>query len=195
MDVDHESHRAKETAFDKQADDDVLRRSAPRKLTGLDLAEARLAVGDTTSASAMARQAIAQSSKEPAVDTGRANFILARVDLMTGHPEQAAGEFQTAASTAKETRILAWSHIYLGRMEDLRCSRDAAVSEYQQALAVRDGQQDTRIAAERGVKTAFAVRGHSCDQDADPDAEKNEKDDDKSGSGKKVEPPPASTPK
>src|SRR6202044_2575635 len=28
MDVDHESHRAKQTVSDKQADDDVLRRSA-----------------------------------------------------------------------------------------------------------------------------------------------------------------------
>ena len=34
-------------------------------------------------------------------------------------------------------------------------------------LAVRDGQQDTRLAAERGAKTAYAVKGHSCDEDAD----------------------------
>jgi len=39
MDVDHEVHRARDVAFDKEADDDPLRRSAPRKLAGLDLAE------------------------------------------------------------------------------------------------------------------------------------------------------------
>jgi hypothetical protein len=55
-------------------------------------------------------------------------------------------------------------------MLDLDCKRDEAVSEYKEALAVRDGQQDTRLAAERGVKTAYAVKGHSCDEDADDDA-------------------------
>src|ERR1700722_3075834 len=48
MDVDHEVHRARQVTFDKVADDDVLRRSAPRKLTGLDLAEAKLASGDVS---------------------------------------------------------------------------------------------------------------------------------------------------
>ena len=56
MDVDHEIHRARSVTFDSQADDDVLRRSAPRKLTGLDLAETRLAAGDYATASAMARK-------------------------------------------------------------------------------------------------------------------------------------------
>jgi hypothetical protein len=38
---------------------------------------------------------------------------------------------------------------------------------------VRDGRLDTRLAAERGVKTAYAVKGHSCDQDADDEAPDN----------------------
>ncbi len=46
MDVDQQVHRARQIDFDKQADDDVLERSKPRKLDGLDLAEARLAAGD-----------------------------------------------------------------------------------------------------------------------------------------------------
>jgi hypothetical protein len=63
-----------------------------------------------------------------------------------------------------------WSHIYLGRMLDLDCKRDEAIAEYKEALAARDGQQDTRLAAERGVKTAYAVNGHSCAEDAEDDA-------------------------
>jgi hypothetical protein len=55
-------------------------------------------------------------------------------------------------------------------MLDLDCKRDEAVSEYQLALTVRDGQQDTRLAAERGVKAAYAVKGHSCDEDSEDDA-------------------------
>ena len=54
-------------------------------------------------------------------------------------------------------------------MLDLDCKRDEAVAEYKEALAARDGQQDTRLAAERGVKAAYAVKGHSCEEDADDD--------------------------
>jgi tetratricopeptide (TPR) repeat protein len=168
MDIDHEVHRARDVTFDKVADDDPLRRSVPRKLAGLDLAEARLAAGDLATASALARQSLTVDSSTQAADAGRANFILARAAIMTGHPEEAMAGFEKAAATAKETRILAWSHIYLGRMMDLDCKRDDALEQYKDALAVRDGQQDTRLAAERGVRAAYAVKGHSCD--ADPDS-------------------------
>jgi tetratricopeptide (TPR) repeat protein len=184
MDVDHEIHRARSVTFDSQADDDVLRRSAPRKLTGLDLAEARLAAGDYATASAMARQSLSMASGDATLDTGRANFILARAAILTGHPDEAMAGFQKAAATAKETRILAWSHIYLGRMMDLDCKRDEALAQYKQALAVRDGQQDTRLAAERGVKAAYAVKGHSCQEDGDSDG----------GEGSEDKPPASNAP-
>jgi tetratricopeptide (TPR) repeat protein len=171
MDVDQQVHRARNIEFDKQSDGEVLGRTRPRKLTGLDLAEARLASGDVASASAIAQQALADKSDSlEAVAAGaRANFILARAAIMTGKPDEAIDRFQKTLATSKDQRLLAWSHIYLGRMLDLDCKRDEAVSEYQLALTVRDGQQDTRLAAERGVKTAYAVKGHSCDDDADDD--------------------------
>ena len=183
MDVDHEIHRAREVTYDKQADDDPLRRSAPRRLSGLDLAEARLAAGDLATASALARQTLAIPSDGETADSGRANFILARAAILTGHPEEAMTGFEKAAATAKETRILAWSHIYLGRMMDLDCKRDEALSQYKEALAIRDGQQDTRIAAERGVRTAYSVKGHSCDADADADSGDGTGNGQKDGSG------------
>ncbi|MGA8730987.1 MAG: hypothetical protein WB608_19685 [Terracidiphilus sp.] len=168
MDVDQQVHRARDVDFDKQADGDVLQRSKPRTPTGLDLAEARLEAGDFATASAMARQALTvHSDTLEAVDNAaRANFILARAAILSGHPEEAIDRFQKTLATSKEPRQLAWSHIYLGRMLDLDCKRDAAVAEYKEALANRDGAQDTRLAAERGVKAAYSVRGHSC-EDAD----------------------------
>ncbi len=84
---------------------------------------------------------------------------------MSGHADQAIDGFQKTLATSKEPRLLAWSHIYLGRMLDLDCKRDEALSEYKAALANRDGQQDTRLAAERGVKAAYAVKGHTCEDD------------------------------
>ena len=168
MDIDQQVHRARQIEFDKEADGDVLTRSKPRKLAGLDLAEARLSAGDVATASAMARQALTVHSDtlESTADSARANFILARAAILTGKPEQAIDGFQKTLATSKDPRLLAWSHIYLGRMLDLDCKRDEAVSEYKSAMAVRDGQQDTRLAAERGLKAAYEVKGHSCEDDA-----------------------------
>jgi tetratricopeptide (TPR) repeat protein len=175
MDIDQQIHRARAIEFDKEADGDVLTRSKPRKLTGLDLAEARLAAGDVATASAMARQALTTHSESPdasasldvAAASARADFILARAAILTGHPDQAIDGFQKTLAASKDPRLLSWSHIYLGRMLDLDCKRDQALSEYQEALKTRDGQLDTRLAAERGVKAPYAVNGHSCDEDAD----------------------------
>jgi hypothetical protein len=169
MDIDQQEHRARQTQFDKRADGDVLQRSKPRTLTGLDLAEAKLAQGDVAAASALAHKALGDKSDslDAVAQEARADFILARVAIMTGHPDVAIDDFQKTIATSKQPRLVAWSHIYLGRMLDLDCKRDQALSEYQAALAARDGEQDTRLAAERGVKTAYAVKGHSCDEDAD----------------------------
>jgi tetratricopeptide (TPR) repeat protein len=172
IDVQEQAHRARHIEFDKEADGEVLERSNPRKLTGLDLAEARLANGDVATASAIADQTLAvhADTLESVANSARANFILARAAILTGHPEQAIDDFQKTLATSKEPRLLAWSHIYLGRILDLDCKRDEAVAEYKDALTVRDGQLDTRLAAERGIKTAFAVRGHSCSEDAEDDS-------------------------
>jgi tetratricopeptide (TPR) repeat protein len=169
MDIPQQIHRAREIEFDKQADADVLQQRKPRVLTGLDLAEAKLSAGDIATATAMARQALAVHSDtlESVNQEARADFILARAAIMTGHPDQAVDRFQKTLSSSKDPRLLAWSHIYLGRMLDLDCKRDQALTEYQKALAVRDGQQDTRLAAERGVKAAYSVKGHSCEEDDD----------------------------
>jgi len=86
MDVDQQVHRARQIEFDKVADGDVLTRSKPRKLTGLDLAEVKLAGGDVATATAMARQALTANpdTLQGTADQARANFILARAALMTG---------------------------------------------------------------------------------------------------------------
>jgi len=172
MDVNQEIHRARQTVFDAKADGDVLQRDQPRELKGLDLAEEQLEAGDLANAKKLAEKVLGDSSKSPeaVANAARADFILARVAILSGDPEDAIDRFQQTLATGKEPRLLAWSHIYLGRMLDLECNRDAAVAEYKEALANRDGALDTRLAAERGVKTAYAVRGHSCSEDSDDDS-------------------------
>ncbi len=186
MDVDQQVHRAKQTEFDKEADEDVLQRAKPRPLAGLDLAEARLSTGDIAAATAMAQKVLAAETDTVAsvADAARAHFILARAELLSVHPgeseddaeknvDAAIAQFQKTLETSKDQRLLAWSHIYLGRVLDMECKRDQAVAEYKAALEVRDGRLDTRLAAERGVKTAYAVKGHGCEQDADDEAPDN----------------------
>ncbi len=182
MDVDQQVHRARQTQFDPRADEEVLERSQPRPLTGLDLAEARLANGDVAGAMAIANKTLAATGSS-AADAARAHFILARADLLNVHPgesddaieqsvDAAVAQFQKTLAASKDQRLLAWSHIYLGRVLDMQCNRAAAVAEYQEALASRDGRLDTRLAAERGVKKAYAVGSQSCDAeagDAEPD--------------------------
>jgi tetratricopeptide (TPR) repeat protein len=172
MDVEQQVHRAREIQFDQVADNEVLGRSAPHKLEGIDLAESKLSSGDVAGASSMAEEVLSKQTAgaEPTRDSAHAWFILARAAIMTGHPDTAIDDFQKTLATSKEQRLLAWSHIYLGRMLDLDCKRDEAVSEYKLALTVRDGREDTLVAAERGVKSAYSVNGHTCEVDSDDNA-------------------------
>jgi len=176
MDVEQQVHRARLIEFDQAADSEVLGRNKlhKRQQSAMDMAESKLSSGDVAGASAMAEEQLKKqpAGTTPTQDSAHAYFILARAAAMTGHPELAIDDFQKTLATSKEQRLLAWSHIYLGRMLDLDCKRDEALSEYKLALTVRDGREDTRIAAERGVKNAYNVNGHTCEDVSDDDEPK-----------------------
>ena len=89
MDVDQQVHRARQIEFDKEADAEVLGRSKPHKLTGMDLAEAQLSNGDIAGASAMAQQALAKQSDTVASD-GRQRARLLHPG-QGGGPDRASG--------------------------------------------------------------------------------------------------------
>lgn len=169
MDIDRERRHAEQIVFVKQAPPDPLHPSVqPHKIEGLELAELDLAKGQIADASDLADKAMA----DPKADHGEAEYLLARVDLMEGHPADAKAEFEKTLTLSKDPRTLAWSHIYLGRLYDTMATPDRqhAVAEYQAALDVRDGRPDTRLAAESGLKTPFALPRReqpAADQDSD----------------------------
>jgi hypothetical protein len=163
MDVDTETRRAKQIEFAQEGSSDVIRRT-PRQLRGLDLAEMKLLKGDADGAGSMAQQALDQHTGDPAF----ANFILARADLMHGHMDEAAHAFGETVKLSKDPRTMAWSHIYLGRIADVKGERDGALAEYRAALTVRDGQQDTKEAAQKGIKQPFQLP-HQAQDDQDDD--------------------------
>lgn len=152
MDVPSIMSAAKHIDFDQQGEGEMLSRE-PEQPQGLDRAELKLMKGDVAGAGAMAEKAIAEHTGEP----GRAEFILARVDLMSNKVDDAVAAFQKTLAEAKDARYLAWSHIYLGRIYDVEEERGQAVAQYKAALDARDGQPDTRAAAESGLKKPFAL--------------------------------------
>jgi len=173
MDVGVETHRAREITFDRHGEGDVMGHSPqrPPQPKELDVAEMKLMKGDVAGAAELAQKAIDNHTGDP----GQADFILARVDLMSGKIDDAQSAFQSTLTSSKDPRMLAWSHIYLGRILDVEEQRDEAVAEYKAALTVRDGQPDTRQAAEAGLKQPFALphRAQSPqDNDEGPDAPK-----------------------
>jgi Flp pilus assembly protein TadD len=168
MDVSSQLNHVKGITFAQQSSSDIVHRT-PRELRGLDLAEMKLIKGDTDGAGALAQQSVADKSGDPA----RANFILARVAIMHRDVPGAQHDFEETIRLSKDPRMLAWSHIYLGRIYDIQEERDQAVNEYRAALTVRDGQSDTRLAAETGLKQPYAVPKHEHsegDDDAAPQA-------------------------
>jgi hypothetical protein len=171
MDVSAQMSHVKSITFNQQSSSDVVHRS-PRELRGLDLAEMKLMKGDTDGAGALAQQSVTDKSGDPA----RANFILARVAIMHRDVPVAQHDFEETLRLSKDPRMLAWSHIYLGRIYDIQDQRDQAVNEYRAALTVRDGQADTRMAAEKGLKQPYAVPQQvhtepAADDDTPPEAQ------------------------
>ncbi|MBV8632591.1 MAG: tetratricopeptide repeat protein [Silvibacterium sp.] len=164
MDVPQQMTKLKGIRFAEEGSADVVRR-ASSKPHGLDLAELDLVKGDPANAASLSETALKQHTAE----AGRANFILARADLMTGKMEEAETALRETLRLSSDPRMLAWAHIYLGRILDVQEKRDEAIVEYKAALEMRDTQPDTRFAAENGMKQPFALPHHASSEDDDSD--------------------------
>jgi tetratricopeptide (TPR) repeat protein len=87
-----------------------------------------------------------------------AHYLLGRIDLMQGDPDEALENLTETVNLSHDPRTIAWAHIYLGRMYDIAQTpqRGKAIAEYKAALANRDGLPDTKE-AEKGLKQPFAL--------------------------------------
>jgi len=63
----------------------------------------------------------------------RALFGLAIVASNMRKPDLATEYFQKTLETARDLRLVTWSHIYLGRLDDLRGKRNDALAQYRAA--------------------------------------------------------------
>lgn len=151
IDLGRERKRALETHFRRQAAPELVKASKGRPAQVLSLAEQRLSSGDPVAAQKLAQEALDKKIEDPA----RALFILARAASLNRDMGGARAYFERTLEVAKEPRLLAWSHIYLGRIFDLQENRDAAMMHYRAALAAGDPAPATRAAAERGLQEPY----------------------------------------
>jgi tetratricopeptide (TPR) repeat protein len=63
--------------------------------------------------------------------------------------------FEQALGVAREPKVVAWSHIYLGRIFDLQEERAAALDHYRAALTAGPQLPEIKAAAERGIQQPY----------------------------------------
>jgi len=152
IDVGKESKRASQIHFADEAAPELLRLARPQSEHLLLNAEKRLSVGDREGAKKLAQQALDEKQEDP----GRALFLLAQVATADRDMEGARTYFQQAIQNAHEPRVVAWSHIYLGRIFDLKEDRSAALEEYRSALtAAGTAVPEAKLAAEKGIEKPY----------------------------------------
>ena len=150
IDVDHERKRASQMAFATQAEPEVVQASKHASQRRIDLAERALASGNPAEAGKLAQESL-DANEDPA----RAYFVLAKVASLDGEMITAQADFQKALEAGKDPHVIAWSHIYLGRILDIQDERDNAVAQYKAALATNDVPEDAKTAAERGLQAPY----------------------------------------
>jgi tetratricopeptide (TPR) repeat protein len=152
IDVGREMKRASQLEFAGEAAPELLHLARPRNENLLLNAERRLAAGDSETAQRLAQQALDEQQE----DAGRALFILAEVATRNHDMEGAQTYFERALKAAHEPTVIAWSHIYLGRIFDLKEERDVAVDHYREALdAAGTALPEAKNAAQRGIDAPY----------------------------------------
>jgi len=151
IDLGKEAKLASNTHFASDAAPELLHLSRPHEQRLLITAEHRLAAGDLKSAQELAQQALNENHE----DRGRALFIMAEIASRNKDMAGAMGYFEEAIKVAQEPKVVAWSHIYLGRIYDLKEQRGAAVDHYRAALNAGATLPEVKAAAERGLQQAY----------------------------------------
>lgn len=150
IDVDREKKRANSIQFKSSAAPEVVSASKPRTEL-LVQAEKRFSAGDLEQAKTLAQKALDTQQG----DAGRALFLLAQISTVSKDMNGAQGYFEKTLEVSSEPRLQAWSHIYLGRIFDLKAERDTALKHYRAALEAGDTAPATKAAAERGLKEPY----------------------------------------
>jgi hypothetical protein len=159
IDVRKEMSRTSQIQFAEKSEPELLHLARPKQSKLLVTAEERLSAGDSAAAEKLARQALAEKTEDP----GRALFILAEISL-NKNVNGARDYFEQALKATSEPKIVAWSHIYLGRILDLQDDeeggplRSSAIAHYKAAADVSASLPEAKAAAEKGIEKPYEPR-------------------------------------
>jgi len=156
INVGKEQKTAAQVKFASTADQELLHLSRHTQSKLLLTAQQRLASGDVEGAKKLAQQALDEKNEDP----GRALFILAQVAASNRDMQGARSYFEQALVVAKEPSVVAWSHIYLGRICDLQEDREAALVQYRAALSAGESLPEAKAAAEHGIAQPYEPPSH-----------------------------------
>ncbi len=151
IEVGKEMKRASQIQFAEEASPELLHLPGKKDEKLLLSAERRLAAGDPETAQKLAQKALDEQQE----DSGRALFILAEVATANRDMDGARAFFERALESAHEPKVIAWSHIYLGRIYDLREDRFAALEQYRAALTVSTTLPEAKSAAQKGLDQPY----------------------------------------
>jgi hypothetical protein len=156
IDVRKEEKQAAQVTFAAASAPELLHLSRPLEGKLLVTAEQRLSAGDAEAAQKLAQQALEEKNEDP----GRALFILAQVATRNSDMQGARNYFERALEVAHEPKVVAWSHIYLGRIFDLQADRATALDHYRAAESAGSTLPEAKAAAERGLQQPYEPPGH-----------------------------------
>ncbi len=151
IDPKKEERAASEIQFAGKTSPELVQLSRPEERRMLLAAERRLAAGDAKGAQDLAQQALDKKIG----DQGRALFILAEVAVANKNRDGAQDNFQKAIAASDDPKVVGWSHVYLGRILDMKEDRDAALQQYRAALNAGGELPEVKAAAERGLEQAY----------------------------------------
>ncbi|HKV29372.1 MAG TPA: tetratricopeptide repeat protein [Candidatus Acidoferrales bacterium] len=119
----------------------------------------QIALQDANGAAATFQGILNEHPNQP-----RALYGLALASVLQGQGEKAENLFEqivsmpppgSTAAAAPSPSVLAWSHVYLGRIRDLQGEREPAIKEYRAALGVGDAPEAARVAAHQGIDKPY----------------------------------------
>ena len=174
IDVHKEQRRTAQIQFASSADPEILHLSRPKEGKLLVRAEERLSAGDAATAEKLAKEALAEKTEDP----GRAFFILAQIALH-GNIDGARDYFEQALKSTSEAKVVAWAHIYLGRILDLKDDEEGgplraeAVVHYQAAVSASEALPEAKAAAEQGVQKPYEPPNRAQPDHPQRDDDKN----------------------
>jgi tetratricopeptide (TPR) repeat protein len=151
IDTKKEEKAAAEIQFASSTSPELVQLSRPEERRMLFMAEQRLTAGDPKGAQELAQQALDRKIG----DQGRALFILAEVAVANKNRDGAQDNFQKAAQASNDPKVVGWSHVYLGRILDMKEDREAALEQYRSALSAGADMPEIKAAAEKGLQQAY----------------------------------------